>query len=395
LSLAKAGLLRSDATSLPRRASGSGKRARQAALEVIDRFGYLQLDTVSVAGARSHVLVLLSRLDGMDPALGESLLQPGEPLFEYWGHEACWLPIELYPVFAFRRVAFRRHPWWGDLLSEHRKTATEIVERIRSEGPLRSVDLEGQSGAGWWNLKLTKRLANALWSSGELAIRERRSFQRSYDLPERVIPADLLGREVPRGEAFETLLLRALEGFGWATTSTLTQTWRLRKARPEIDGALRRLVERGAIVPCKLAGASRAPAGWIQPSDLELAERLAGTRPRRDRGVLLSPFDPLLWDRDRVRLLFGFDHICEIFVPAPKRRWGYFCMPVLAGDRLVARVDLKAHRRAERLDVLSIHHEQGTDAAVRAGVRSALERHADALGLELVTRTRSRAKPAA
>ena len=176
LSLAKAGLLRSDASTLPRRASGSGRRARQAALEVIDRFGYLQLDTVSVAGARSHALVLLSRLEGMDPALGESLLQPGEPLFEYWGHEASWLPIELYPVFAFRRVAFRRHPWWGDLLSEHRKTATEIVERIRSEGPLRSVDLEGKSGAGWWNLKLTKRLANALWSSGELAIRERRSL---------------------------------------------------------------------------------------------------------------------------------------------------------------------------------------------------------------------------
>ena len=123
-----------------------------------------------------------------------------------------------------------------------------IVDRIRAEGPLRSVDLEGKSGAGWWNLKLTKRLANALWSSGELAIRERRSFQRSYDLPERVIPAGLLGREVPRGEAFEILLLRALEGFGWATTSTLAQTWRLRKAKADIDGALRRLVDRGAIV---------------------------------------------------------------------------------------------------------------------------------------------------
>jgi hypothetical protein len=396
LSLAKAGLLRSDASTLPRRASGSGRRARQAALEVIDRFGYLQLDTVSVAGARSHALVLLSRLEGMDPALGESLLQPGEPLFEYWGHEASWLPIELYPVFAFRRLAFRRHPWWGDLISEHRRTATEILERIRSEGPLRSVDLEGKGGAGWWNLKLTKRLANALWSSGELAIRERRSFQRSYDLPERVIPAHLLGREVPRADAFEALLLRALEGFGWATTSTLAQTWRLRNARAEIDGALRRLVERGAIVPCKLVSAARAVVGWIQPTDLELAERLAATRPRRDRGVLLSPFDPLLWDRDRVRLLFGFDHICEIFVPGPKRRWGYFCLPVLAGDRLVARADLKAHRRAGRIELLSLHAEDGIDAAGKAAIESALERHAAALDLELDRKTRSRrAKPAA
>jgi uncharacterized protein YcaQ len=395
LSVAKAGLLRSDAGTLPRRASGSGRRARQAALEVIDRFGYLQLDTVSVAGARSHALVLLSRLEGMDPALGESLLQPGQPIFEYWGHEASWIPIELYPVFAFRRSAFRRHPWWGDLLSEHRRDATAIVDRIRAEGPLRSVDLEGKSGAGWWNLKLTKRLANALWSSGELAIRERRSFQRSYDLPERVIPAELLERETPRADAFELLLLRALEGFGWATTSTLAQTWRLRKAKADIDGALRRLVDRGAIVACKLVGASRSILGWIQPADLELADRLAGARPRRDRGVLLSPFDPLLWDRERVRVLFGFDHICEIFVPAPKRRWGYFCLPVLAGDRLVARVDLKAHRRAGRLEVLSTHHEEGNDAAARAAIRSALERHAASLGLELATRGRSRARPAA
>jgi len=390
LSLAKAGLLSSDASDLPRRAAGSGRRARAAALSVIDRFGYLQLDTVSVAGARSHVLVLLSRLEGMDPALGESLLRPGEPIFEYWGHEASWLPIDLYPVFAFRRRAFQRHPWWGDLLKEHRREADRILERVRVEGALKSVDLEGKSGSGWWNLKLTKRLANALWSSGELAIRERRAFQRSYDLPERVIPSDLLGREVERIDAFEVLLLRALEGFGWATTTTLGQTWRLRNARADIDGALRRLTERGAIVPCKLVGRARPVSGWIQHADLELAEQLATARPRRDRGVLLSPFDPLLWDRDRVRLLFDFDHICEIFVPAPKRRWGYYCLPVLAGDRLVARADLKAHRRAGRVEVLSLHVEDGTDAASYQAISSALERHAGALELELAWTARAR-----
>ena len=240
LAVAKAGLLRSEASSLPRRAAGSGRRAREAALSVIDRFGYLQLDTVSVAGARSHSLVLLSRLEGIDPTLGEALLRPGEPVFEYWGHEASWIPIDLYPVFGFRRLAFRRHPWWGDLLTEHKDVATAIVDRIRAEGPLKSVDLEGKGGAGWWNLKLTKRVANALWSSGDLAIRERRAFQRSYDLPDRVIPAEYLGRDLPRADAFEVLLLRALEGFGWATTSTLGQTWRLRNAKGDIDAALRR-----------------------------------------------------------------------------------------------------------------------------------------------------------
>ena len=143
------------------------------------RFGYLQLDTVAVAGARSHAIVLLSRLDGFDPALAEALLQPGEPLFEYWGHEACWLPIELYPVFAFRRQDFQQHPWWGDLIGQHPRMAENLTRRIREEGPLRSLDLEGRGSRGWWDLKIAKRMATALWSAGVLAIRERAIFSGS------------------------------------------------------------------------------------------------------------------------------------------------------------------------------------------------------------------------
>ena len=167
---------------MPSRAAGRGRRARRAAHEIIRRFGYLQLDTVSIAGARSHAIVLHSRLDGCDPSLGDELLRPGEPIFEYWGHEASWIPIELYPVFAFRRRDFRSHPWWGDLVGQHPEVAREIRRRIRKEGPLRSVDLEGEGGRGWWNLKIAGKVARAMWSSGELAVRERRNFQRTYDL---------------------------------------------------------------------------------------------------------------------------------------------------------------------------------------------------------------------
>jgi len=165
LALARAGLLKPEWTGMPRRATGLTKRARQAAHRVIQRFGYLQLDTVAVAGARSHAIVLLSRLEGFDPALAEALLQPGEPLFEYWGHEACWLPMELYPVFAFRRQAFQRHPWWGDLIGQHPRMAENLIQRIREEGPLRSLDLEGRGSRGWWDLKIAKRMATALWSA--------------------------------------------------------------------------------------------------------------------------------------------------------------------------------------------------------------------------------------
>jgi uncharacterized protein YcaQ len=382
LALARAGLLKPEWTEMPKRATGRGRRARSAAHSVIERFGYLQLDTVSVAGARSHVLVLLSRIDGFDPSLGEELLQPGEPLFEYWGHEASWIPMKLYPVFGFRREEYCHHPWWGDLIGEHPEVAENLMQRIRAEGPLRSVDMEGRGSSGWWDLKIAKKVATALWSSGALAIRERVNFQRVYDLAERVIPAEHRERKVAKNDALETLLLRALAGHGWAQTGTLSQTWRFRNRSNEIRETLGRLEERNEIVACALVldeGEDRT--GWIRPDDLELAARLERTRPRRDRGVLLSPFDPVLWDRQRVDLLFGFHQVLEIFKPASKRIYGYYCLPVLAGDRLVARVDLKADRDNGTLQVLSRVFEEKPSAAVNQAVETALDRYSDAVGL--------------
>ena len=146
-------------------------RARERCHRIIEHFGYLQLDTVAVSGARTHCIVLASRLEGLDAALGETLLAPGAPLFEYWGHETCWLPLSLYPCFAWRRREYRVHPWWGNVLHEHRGVARSIMKRIECEGALRSVDFEGESGTGWWGLKLTRRVAESLWSAGRLAVR--------------------------------------------------------------------------------------------------------------------------------------------------------------------------------------------------------------------------------
>jgi uncharacterized protein YcaQ len=382
LALARAGLLKPEWSGMPSGAPRGEEAARAAALAVVARFGYLQLDTVSVAGARSHALVLLSRLEGIAPELGETLLTPGAPLFEYWGHEASWLPMELYPVFEFRRQEFIHHPWWGDVVGAHPEVAARLRGRLRDEGPLRSIDLEGQGGRGWWDLKVAKKVANALWSSGEVAIRERARFQRTYDLAERVIPAELRGASVPEDEALARLLTLALSGHGWATAGTLAQTFRLRNRQEALRHAMGRLVESGAAVRCALTledGSSKA--GFIRPEDLELAERLSRARPSMERAVLLSPFDPVLWDRARVQQLFGFEQILEIFKPAPQRKYGYFCLPVLAGERLVARYDLKAERRAGRLEVLAAHYEP-VKGAKAAGAR-ALTRYAGALGLAL------------
>ena len=345
----------------------------------------LQLDTVSVAGARSHTIVLLSRSKGWTHG-GGGLLRPGR-LFEYWGHEASWIPLSLYPAFEFRRREFRRHPWWADLVGENPKVAAELRHRIRVHGPLRSAEMEGRAGKGWWDLGVMKRVAAALWSRGELAIRERRNFQRTYDLAERVIPEDLRSRPLPTADGLEALLLAALQGHGWATAGTLAATWRLKNRKAELVATLRRLQEKGSVLPCALEVSGGSPAmGWIRPADRELAARVENARPRADRGVLLSPFDPLLWDRPRVARLFGFDALLEIFKPAPQRVYGYYCLPVLAGEHLVGRVDLKADRKRGALHVVSAHFENAGAAVARRdrqAARVAVARYADALGLRL------------
>lgn len=387
LALVRSGLLKPELTAMPRAAAGGGRRAHAAAHRVLNRHGYLQLDSISVAGARSHGIVLLSRVRGLQPRVAEELLQPGAPLFEYWGHEASWLPMELYAHFEWRREDYRAHPWWGDVLGDNPALAKAILERVEAEGPLRSADLPSDNaGLGAWDWAgPTRKVLSALWSAGDLAVVRRTHFHRSYDLTERVIPADVRARRVEREEALQTLLLRSLAGHGWASTGTLAATYRLRNMRVEIQRALAALRRSDRIAPCEVVDADRRRAGWIRTEDLELLDRVDRLRPRRDRGVLLSPFDPLLWDRPRTAWMFGFEALLEVFKPKAKRCYGYYCLPVLAGERLIGRLDVKADRAGGCLRVLSCHYEgDPAPAADREAVRVALHRYADALELEPV-----------
>ncbi|MCA9756047.1 MAG: YcaQ family DNA glycosylase [Candidatus Eisenbacteria bacterium] len=379
LALLAAGLLHPEWIGLEPKGSGKGRVARESALGFVRHFGYLQLDTVSVAGMRSHPMVLWSRHPKIDPALGEELLRPGTPLFEYWGHEACWLPMELYPYFQFRRDEFRDTKWWKDIQKRHRTTADEILARIRNDGPIRSQDLEGKGGGGWWEHKPAKRIVVALWFVGDLAIRERTNFQRTFDLPERVVPSEL--REKPAGwhDSARELIALALRGHGWATIGTLARTWRYLNCRPDLRRALEELEADGRAAPCDLLDTEgKRISGWIDPIYLPFIDRLARLRPNTSRARLLSPFDPVLWDRGRVATLFGFEQTLEIFKPAPQRKYGYFCLPVLAGDQLIGRVDPKADRKTGTLHALSEHLEpEGT----RETLRSAFTDFAGAMGL--------------
>ena len=381
LALARAGLLNPEWTGMPKFARGRGPSARRACHEIVRRFGYLQLDSIGVTGARTHGLVLMSRLNGLDPSLAEEMLQPGEPLFEYLGHEACWQPLEDWSLFDFRRRELRDRPRWGVFVAEHRKVADEILRRIEEEGPLRSVDFESERFGTNWQLKVATFVASGLWGTGELAIRERRGFQRVYDLTERVIPDEFRSQSMTFDEALPRLVLKALEGHGWARQGTIAETWRLKNKAGQLRDALNTLEDSGEITACELRDKeSGCTAGWIRIEDLELASRLDRVRPRQDRGVLLSPFDPVLWDRKRVAALFGFDQILEIYKPAKDRLYGYYCLPVLAGDRLVARVDLKCDRKAGRIKVLSTRYEdEQPSSAHREAVLLAVDRHVDML----------------
>jgi uncharacterized protein YcaQ len=292
--------------------------------------------------------------------------------------------MEDWPLFAFRRKELQDRPRWGRFVREHRQQANALLRRIEDEGPLRSVDFESERHSHAWNVKITTVVASALWGTGELAIRERRGFQRVYDLTERVIPEDFRAHPTAAGKALPLLILKALEGHGWASRGTIAETWRLKNKGREVQGALSRLEESGMIVACELQDkdGGRIP-GWIRGEDLDLAARLDRIRPRHDRGVLLSPFDPVLWDRNRVAALFDFDQVLEIYKPAKDRVYGYYCLPVLAGDRLVARVDLKCDRKVGRVEVLSSRFEDERPTnAHREAVRSAVERHRRLLGMD-------------
>jgi uncharacterized protein YcaQ len=325
--------------------------------------------------------VLASRLPGYRAADAEALLGTSDALFEYWGHEVSWLPISLYGALDFRRRLFRQEPWWQEIVADHPQWVDDVLRRIADEGPLGSRDFASEASDGSWYGRPPRRVLAALWSSGELAVRERVGFERIYDLAERVIPATAPAA-LPAVEGVALLLETAAALHGWATAGTLCATFRLNRKRHAVDEAFALLLESGRLTACEVVGPrGRRTRGLVRPADLAAAAALAGAR--GPRGVLLSPFDPLVWDRRRAELLFGFDAIMEFFKPAARRQYGYYCLPVLAGEHLVSRVDLRADRRAGTFAVLARHDVPAHAARAERAVPTALARHAKAVALAL------------
>ena len=354
----------------------AGTPGLPALRRVLTRTQLLQLDSVNVF-ERAHHLPAFSRLGGYDTALVAKMAYQRRELFEYWGHEASLLPVALHPLLRWRmaRAEALEEGWGGPLrvMRERPEFVASVLRRVQQEGPLGAGALrDGPRGASsWWGWDEAKIALEYLFWSGRVSIAGRRSFERLYDVTERVLPAAVLALPTPsREQAQRELVLLAARSHGVATERDLRDYFRLRPAEAAV--AVRSLVADGLLHPVTVQG-WRA-AGYLWPG---------AARPRRVRAcALLSPFDPLVWDRARTSRLFGFDYRIEIYVPAAKRVWGYYVLPFLHEEGLRARVDLKADRRAGVLRVLSAWLEPGSDAvAVAVALAVELRRAADWQGL--------------
>jgi uncharacterized protein YcaQ len=351
------------------------RRATAGDIEAaIRRLGAVQLDSISTVD-RAHRLTLTSRIGAYDEKELQGLLSSGR-VFEYWAHEACLLPIELWP-HCRRTMEGKGH--WGfhdRALETHADLVEPMLERIRAEGPLGSRDFEGAGGkADMWDWKPAKRVLEALFDRGVLAVATREAFQRRYDLAERVIPRAIFEAPTPgEDETLRTLALLAVRARGALTEPAIREHWRLKGGRARLHHHVLGLVDDG------LLREVHADDGG-PPFYVDAAAELDGNPAPP---VLLCPFDNLLWDRPLLERLFDFRHVIEVYKREHERAYGYYVLPLLAGDRIVGRADLKADRREGVLHVKQFHPEPRVRGNAGAKLERAAARLARVLGLEEV-----------
>ncbi|GAB2667645.1 crosslink repair DNA glycosylase YcaQ family protein [Saccharopolyspora gloriosae] len=362
----------------------TGQVTRQHLNRALSRTKLLQLDSVNVA-VRAHYMPLFSRLGAypaalLDDAAWSSTAAKPRLFVEYWAHEASLIPVRDWSLLRWRMRMYGGS-WRSrsrELLENSPGLVDDVLAAVKDLGPVGAGTLEREIGGDvrqgrgpWWNRTDTKRVCELLFAMGELTTGTRKGFERLYDLPERVLPSDVLTHDPAEEDAVRELVLRSAAALGVATESDLRDYYRLSPSQSR--RAVAELVDGGELEPV-------AVAGWRQQAYLHAAART----PRRVRGrALLCPFDPLIWERSRAERLFGFRYRIEIYVPEPKREYGYYVFPFLLNGELVGRVDLKADRAAKVLRVPGAFAEPGQDPAVIAPeLADALSEMAGWLGLD-------------
>ena len=348
---------------------------------LISRIQVLQLDSVSVA-VRAHYAPVFSRLgpydrDVLDRAAWAHSARSPRLLVEYWAHEAALMAVDDWPLMRWRMGEYRHGRWGKHIVAANPQLSEDIVAAVTELGPSTAGQIENhlaeiprRAKGAWWNRSDTKWVAEALFAAGTFTTATRVGFARHYDLTEKVLPAEVLTREVAEDDAVRELVLRATTALGVATEADIRDYFRLaaRQAKP----AIAKLVADGELEPVDVDG-------WSAPAYL----RAGQTIPRRDRGTaLLCPFDPLIFFRPRVERLFDFHYRIEIYTPANRRQYGYYVWPFLLDGGLVGRVDLKADRSADALQVVAAFVEPGrSPSRVASALAGELTSMAGWLGL--------------
>ncbi|MER9230821.1 winged helix-turn-helix domain-containing protein [Mesorhizobium sp. M0622] len=356
----------------------TGTPDRRHLARVLARTGLLQIDSVS-AVVRAHYMPLYSRLGRYKLALlDDAAVTRKRLVFEYWAHEASFLPVETYPLMRWRMQRAERGDEmylglakWG---RERVAYIEDIYRAVVDRGPIAASALEGQKGSGgWWGWSDAKHAFEWLFWAGRITTASRRGFERLYDLPERVLPPAILALPVPSAEDAHRELLRiSARAHGVATAGDLRDYFRLSPA--DIKGRIEELVEAGELLPVRVEG-------WDKTAYLHKDARF----PRKiEARALLAPFDPVVFERSRTERLFDFRYRIEIYTPAEKRQYGYYVLPFLLGDRIVARVDLKADRPAGVLRVHAAYAEPGAPAETAAQLFEELKLMQGWLGLERI-----------
>lgn len=344
---------------------GAKKPARAGAAHVratAARLSAIQIDSVNVL-ARAHYLPVFSRCGPYPLSALDDLAHGRRELFEYWGHAACFLPIDVYPLMRWR-MDNQRDAWAG-LRGKRRAFLEAVYQEIAERGPIAAgeISIGGKSTGPWWGWSAGKEAAELLFRQGRVAVAGRRNFERLYDIPARVFPAAMLdAAPIAAADAKKQLIVRAARAMGVGTAKDIAQYFHIdawwdrltvngRRKPVSVQPLFDELVEDGRLERIRVEG-------WTQPAFVVPG---AKTPRSMDARAIVSPFDPVLWERKWTKAVFDFDYQIEIYVPGPKRIYGYYVLPFLLGDRFAARVDLKGDRKTSTLIVHAAYVEPGGD----------------------------------
>ena len=339
---------------------------KEGTLKAIEHLGYVQIDTISVV-ERAHHHTIWTRVNDYKKSYLDQLIEKDKTVFEYWSHAAAYLPMRDYRFSLYRKnlLATGKLKWYFN-----QKATRFVYDRIVAEGPLQSKDFEEEKkNPGWWEWKESKRALEQLFMEGKLMIAKRQGFQKVYDLTERVLPKKVNTQLPTEKEYAEYLIIKTIRANGLSAKNEIGY---LRShTRPVVSKMLNEMKESGHIIPVQITGMGNE-IFYTTQQNIHRAEQTKATKAVH----ILSPFDNSVIQRTRLKNLFDYDYTIECYVPGPKRKYGYFCLPVLYGDTFVGRMDCKAERTEQILYVKEMFYEKKPTAALKAEIKKALQNFA-------------------